>query len=84
MLNLDQKMSLNFDQVVECIYKMDLKFTRLSNKQIKDIFDSFDSDGNNLMDKNEMNQFLKVTLQKEFDVHKQIEEYYNDIPLHMR
>ena len=54
MMNLEKDSALNFLQVVDCIKKMDLNFTRLSNLQIKEIFDSFDSDGNNLMDKHEM------------------------------
>ena len=84
MLNLDEKSALSFQQVVECISKMDLKFTRLSNKQIKDIFDTFDVDGNNQMDKIEMNEFLKVTLQKEFAVLKQFEDYNNLVSLYQR
>ena len=68
MMNLDHDSCLNFDHVKDCIQKMNLNLSQLGDVQVRQIFDSLDGDGNSLMDKSEMAEFLQLVLQREYQM----------------
>ena len=65
MLDLNQDSRLGFEQVLDCIQKMGLTFVKLSPDNIKEAFEAFDCDKNEVMDQREMGEFVTVLLQIE-------------------